>query len=158
MQHGNYEVDLKQKINWHVIRIIWPYLMEHRARVYVALGCLILAKLANVVGPFILKYIVDALETDGSKLIAVPMTLVFIYGFARFANVMLGELRDTIFGRVTERAMRKLGLSVFVHLHSLDLEFHLNRRTGGLSRDIERGTTGISFLMRFFIFKNSAHN
>ena len=152
MQHGNYEVDLKQKINWHVIRIIWPYLMEHRARVYVALGCLILAKLANVVGPFILKYIVDALETDGSKLIAVPMTLVFIYGFARFANVLLGELRDTVFGRVTERAMRKLGLSVFVHLHNLDLEFHLNRRTGGLSRDIERGTTGISFLMRFFIF------
>ena len=152
MQHGNYEVDLKQKINWHVIRIIWPYLMEHRARVYMALGCLILAKLANVVGPFILKYIVDALETDGSKLIAVPMALVFVYGFARFANVMLGELRDTIFGRVTERAMRKLGLSVFVHLHSLDLEFHLNRRTGGLSRDIERGTTGISFLMRFFIF------
>ncbi len=152
MQHGNYEVDLKQKINWHVIRIIWPYLMEHRARVYVALGCLILAKLANVVGPFILKYIVDALETDGSKLVAVPMALVFIYGFARFANVLLGELRDTVFGRVTERAMRKLGLSVFVHLHSLDLEFHLNRRTGGLSRDIERGTTGISFLMRFFIF------
>lgn len=152
MQHGNYEVDLKQKINWHVIRIIWPYLMEHRARVYLALGCLILAKLANVVGPFILKYIVDALETDGTKLIAVPMALVFVYGFARFANVMLGELRDTIFGRVTERAMRKLGLSVFVHLHSLDLEFHLNRRTGGLSRDIERGTTGISFLMRFFIF------
>ena len=152
MQHGNYEVDLKQKINWHVIRIIWPYLMEHRARVYVALGCLILAKLANVVGPFILKYIVDALETDGSKLVAVPITLVFIYGFARFANVLLGELRDTVFGRVTERAMRKLGLSVFVHLHSLDLEFHLNRRTGGLSRDIERGTTGISFLMRFFIF------
>ncbi|MDC0362201.1 ABC transporter ATP-binding protein/permease [Halioglobus sp.] len=152
MQHGNYEVDLKQKINWHVIRIIWPYLMEHRARVYVALGCLILAKLANVVGPFILKYIVDALETDGSKLVAVPITLVFIYGFARFANVLLGELRDTVFGRVTERAMRKLGLSVFVHLHNLDLEFHLNRRTGGLSRDIERGTTGISFLMRFFIF------
>ena len=152
MQHGNYDVDLKQKINWHVIRIIWPYLMEHRARVYVALGCLILAKLANVVGPFILKYIVDALETDGSKLVAVPMALVFIYGFARFANVLLGELRDTVFGRVTERAMRKLGLSVFVHLHSLDLEFHLNRRTGGLSRDIERGTTGISFLMRFFIF------
>ena len=152
MQHGNYEVDLKQKINWHVIRIIWPYLMEHRARVYVALGCLILAKLANVVGPFILKYIVDALETDGSKLVAVPMALVFVYGFARFANVLLGELRDTVFGRVTERAMRKLGLSVFVHLHSLDLEFHLNRRTGGLSRDIERGTTGISFLMRFFIF------
>ena len=68
------------------------------------------------------------------------------------ANVLFGELRDTVFGHVTERAMRKIGLEVFRHLHSLDLDFHLNRRTGGLSRDIERGTTGISFLMRFFVF------
>jgi ABC-type transport system involved in Fe-S cluster assembly fused permease/ATPase subunit len=152
MEHGNYEVETDQKINWQVIRIIWPYLMEHRSRVLLALGCLIFAKLANVVGPFILKYIVDALESDSSKLIAVPVALVFAYGFARFANVLLGEVRDTVFGRVTERAMRKIGLEVFRHLHSLDLDFHLNRRTGGLSRDIERGTTGISFLMRFFVF------
>jgi ABC-type transport system involved in Fe-S cluster assembly fused permease/ATPase subunit len=152
MQHGNYEVETNQKINWQVIRIIWPYLMEHRNRVLLALGCLILAKVANVAGPFLLKYIVDALESDSSKLIAVPVALVFAYGFARFANVLLGEIRDTVFGRVTERAMRKIGLEVFKHLHSLDLDFHLNRRTGGLSRDIERGTTGISFLMRFFVF------
>lgn len=152
MQHGNYDVEPDQRLNWQVIRIIWPYLMVHRSRVMLALGCLVFAKLANVVGPFILKYIVDSLESDAGKLIAVPLALVFTYGFARFSNVILGELRDTVFGRVTERAMRKIGLEVFQHLHSLDLDFHLNRRTGGLSRDIERGTTGISFLMRFFVF------
>ena len=152
MRHGNYEDEPNQKINWKIIKIIWPYLMEYRSRVLLALGCLILAKLANVVGPFILKYIVDALQADTAQLLAVPVGLVLAYGFARFSNVLFGELRDTVFGRVTERAMRKIGLKVFRHLHSLDLDFHLNRRTGGLSRDIERGTTGISFLMRFFVF------
>ncbi|MCB1687296.1 MAG: metal ABC transporter permease, partial [Halioglobus sp.] len=152
MNHGNYDSEPNQKINWHIIRIIWPYLMEYRSRVALALGFLILAKLGSVVGPFILKHIVDALDTEKSQLIAAPIALVFAYGLARFANVLFGELRDTIFGRVTERAMRKIGLEVFQHLHNLDLDFHLNRRTGGLSRDIERGTTGISFLMRFFVF------
>ncbi len=87
-----------------------------------------------------------------AQLVAAPIALVLAYGLARFANVLFGELRDTVFGHVTERAMRKIGLEVFRHLHNLDLDFHLNRRTGGLSRDIERGTTGISFLMRFFVF------
>jgi ATP-binding cassette subfamily B protein len=152
MDHGNYDNEPNQKINWHTLRIIGPYLMEHRDRVLLALGCLVLAKLGNVIGPFILKYIVDALDSEKSKLIAAPIALVFAYGLARFSNILLGEIRDTIFGRVTERAMRKIGLEVFRHLHRLDLDFHLNRRTGGLSRDIERGTTGISFLMRFFVF------
>ena len=152
MDHSSYQDEPNQKINWHVIRIIWPYLMEYRNRVLLALGCLILAKMGNVVGPFILKHIVDSLPSDSSKLVAAPIALVLAYGFARFANVLFGELRDTVFGHVTERAMRKLGLEVFRHLHNLDLDFHLNRRTGGLSRDIERGTTGISFLMRFFVF------
>lgn len=152
MDHGSYDDEPNQRINWHVIRIIWPYLMEYRGRVMLALGCLILAKLGNVVGPFILKHIVDALDSQKQQLIAAPIALVLAYGFARFANVLFGELRDTVFGRVTERAMRRIGLAVFQHLHALDLEFHLNRRTGGLSRDIERGTTGISFLMRFFVF------
>jgi ABC-type transport system involved in Fe-S cluster assembly fused permease/ATPase subunit len=152
MNHGNYENEPDQKINWHIVRIIWPYLMEYRSRVLLALGCLVLAKMSNVVGPFILKYIVDALDSEKSQLIAAPIALVLAYGLARFANVLLGEIRDTVFGRVTERAMRKIGLEVFRHLHKLDLDFHLNRRTGGLSRDIERGTTGISFLMRFLVF------
>ncbi|MEH6579615.1 MAG: ABC transporter ATP-binding protein/permease [Amphritea sp.] len=155
MRHRNYSDDPGAPINWHALKVIWPYLLEYKRRVFIALSCLVLAKVANVAGPFLLKYIVDTLEADASgdtRLILVPVGLVFAYGLARLSNVLLGEIRDTVFGRVTERAMRRLGLQVFRHLHALDLDFHLNRQTGGLSRDIERGTTGISFLMRFFIF------
>ena len=87
-----------------------------------------------------------------SELILIPLGLLMAYGLIRFGNVFFGELRDTLFGRVTERAMRRIGLKVFEHLHSLDLDFHLSRQTGGLSRDVERGTSGISFLMRFMVF------
>ena len=78
--------------------------------------------------------------------------MVAAYGMVRLAIVVFAEIRDTLFGRVTERAIRRIGLKVFRHLHGLDLDFHLSRQTGGLSRDIDRGTTGISFLMRFMVF------
>ena len=101
----------------------------------------------NLRPPFLLKYLVDALDGQTVQAVAPGLLagLVLAYGAARFSNVLFAELRDTIFGRVTERAMRRIGLQVFRHVHALDLEFHLNRRTGGLARDIERGTTGISF-------------
>ncbi len=102
--------------------------------------------------PFVLKHIVDDLDNAQSQALAVPIALVLAYGAMRLMNTLLGEIRDTLFGRVTERAMRRLGLSVFEHLHKLDLGFHLERRTGGLSRDIDRGTSGINFLMRFMVF------
>lgn len=143
-------------IDWQVIKQIWPYLLEFKARVGLALVCLLGAKIASVGMPFILKHIVDdlSLQTTNTSatLIAVPLALLVAYGFVRFSNVILGEIRDTLFGRVTERAMRRIGLKVFAHLHALDLSFHLQRRTGGLSRDIERGTSGINFLMRFLVF------
>ncbi|OUS28793.1 metal ABC transporter permease [Thalassotalea sp. 42_200_T64] len=141
--------------NWHIIKYVLPYVFEYKNRVFLALGFMVLAKLASVGLPFILKFIVDDLDTannTATALIAAPIALVIAYGFVRFSNVFFGEIRDTIFGRVTERAIRRIGLKVFKHLHLLDLEFHLNRRTGGLSRDIERGTTGINFLMRFMVF------
>jgi len=141
--------------NWAIVRTLWPYFTEFKQRVSLALGCLVLAKFASVGLPFILKYIVDSLDKNNgleSALIAVPVTLILAYGIARLLNVLLGEIRDTLFGRVTERAMRRVGLKVFNHLHELDLDFHLNRQTGGLSRDMERGNSGISFLMRFMIF------
>lgn len=154
MQHGNFDDEPGSSMNWHVVKIIWPYLLEHKRRVGLALLCMVLAKLANVAGPFLLKHVVDALNTEpvATVMIAVPVALILAYGIARFSNVLMGEIRDTIFGRVTERAMRKIGLQVFRHIHTLDLDFHLDRRTGGLARDIERGTNGISFLMRFFVF------
>ncbi|NVK25005.1 MAG: ABC transporter ATP-binding protein/permease [Gammaproteobacteria bacterium] len=141
--------------SWQSVRSLIPYILEYKPRVALALFCLVLAKVASVGLPFILKHIVDDLEQmdDGLvELLAVPVALVVAYGAVRFFNVILGEIRDTLFGRVTERAMRRVGLKLFEHLHNLDLDFHLNRQTGGLSRDMERGTTGISFLMRFMVF------
>ena len=153
MRSSDYAVDAEKKINWKVFQIVWPYLLEYRSRIIIALAFLVLSKGASISGPFLLKNIVETLGDRGvSGLVMVPVALVIAYGFARFSMIMLGEIRDTIFGRVTERAMSKIGLLVFKHVHSLDLDFHLNRRTGGLSRDIERGINGISFLMRFFIF------
>lgn len=141
-------------VNWSILRQLVPYLFEFRSRIVLAVLCLVGAKLASVGLPFILKHLVDDLDSgsDTSKLMILPLGLLLAYGVVRFSNVLFGELRDTLFGRVTERAMRRVGLRVFEHLHALDMEFHLNRRTGGLSRDIERGTNGISFLLRFMVF------
>ena len=153
MKTRNYAENPDQKINWKVFRAISPYLLEYRLRITVALGCLVLSKGASVCGPFILKHVVDSLTQKGiAEIILVPTMLIIAYGSARLAVLVVGEIRDTIFGRVCERAMRKIGLEVFQHVHHLDLEFHLSRRTGGLSRDIDRGIKGISFLMRFFVF------
>jgi ATP-binding cassette subfamily B protein len=150
------DFDPNAKMDWSVIHQIWPYLLEYKARIALAMLCLIAAKVASVVMPFILKEVVDDLDQQMSlqdnALIVVPLALLLAYGVIRLSSVLLGEIRDTLFGRVTERAMRRVGLRVFEHLHALDLAFHLNRRTGGLSRDIERGTNGIGFLMRFLVF------
>ncbi len=142
------------EVNWRTLGSLIPYLLEHKSRIFLAMLCLIGAKVASVGLPFILKHIVDDLDkaNELSTMIALPLALLVAYGLVRFSSVLFGELRDTIFGRVTERTMRRVGLKVFKHLHGLDLDFHLNRRTGGLSRDIERGVNGISFLMRFMVF------
>ena len=121
MRSSDYSVDAEQKINWKVFQIVWPYLVEYRSRIVLALAFLIFSKGASVSGPFLLKYIVDTLSENGvSGLVMVPVALVLAYGFARFSMIILGEIRDTIFGRVTERAMSKIGLLVFKHVHSLD--------------------------------------
>lgn len=153
MRRNRFPTSADEPVKWQTLSQLWPYLLEFKHRVALALLCLIAAKLASIGLPYVLKYTVDSLNGDLSTLaLAVPISLVVAYGALRLINVLLGEIRDTLFGRVTERAMRRLGLKVFKHLHNLDLGFHLNRRTGGLSRDIERGTSGISFLMRFMVF------
>lgn len=138
--------------DWSALKSLLPYFMEFRGRVTIAIICLVLAKLTTVMLPFAIKYIVDALDASQTRIVVLPLLLLLFYGFLRFSTIMLGEVRDTIFGRVTEHAMRRIALNIFNHLHILDLEFHLSRRTGGLSRDIERGTSGINFLMRFMLF------
>ena len=141
-------------VDWRVLKSLLPYLTEFKLRVLLALLCLVAAKVASIGMPVVLKHLVDGLDSLDERALAAafPLGLLLAYGCARLSNVLLGELRDTLFGRVTERAMRRIGLKIFQHLHQLDLDFHLNRRTGGLSRDIERGVGGISFLLRFMVF------
>ena len=137
--------------DWSIIRALLPYLMEFKGRVVLAMFLLVMAKLANVAVPFMLKGIVDALGQPKAMLL-VPVSMVVGYGLLRFFSTLFGELRDAIFAKVTQRAIRRVALKLFVHLHSLSLRFHLERQTGGVSRDIERGTKGISFLLNFMLF------
>lgn len=142
------------KPNWKIIAELWPYLTEFKGRVVLAVGMLILAKVTTVSTPIALKYIVDYLDQHraADMLLWVPIMLVIAYGTLRFSSTLFSELRDAIFARVAERAMRRVSLRVFRHLHQRELAFHLDRKTGGLARDIERGTRGISFLLRFTLF------
>jgi len=140
-----------------LLRKLWerlsPILGANRRRVGLAFLSLLAAKAGLLCIPFLLKALVDGLDTNADQLaLQVVLLLVVAYGAARLSNTLFGELRDTLFGRVTEKAMHSIGLQTFRHVHSLDIDYHLNRRTGGLARDIERGANGISFLLRFFIF------
>ncbi|MFU8765223.1 MAG: ABCB family ABC transporter ATP-binding protein/permease, partial [Haliea sp.] len=153
MRSGN-AAEPGQTLNWSILPRLWPYLRDHRRRIALAMACLLLAKGAMLVIPFIMKHLVDGMNLQAGAQLAgiMALGLVLAYGLARLSSVLFGELRDTLFGRVTERALRRLGLQVFRHVHALDLDFHLQRRTGGLARDIERGTSGVSFLLRFMVF------
>jgi ATP-binding cassette subfamily B protein len=139
------------KSDWSVIRSLLPYLWEFRWRVALALVFLVTAKLANIGVPLLLKEIVDSLDKTKAVL-AVPIALLVGYGLLRLSSTLFGELRDIVFVKVTQRAMRRIALSVFRHLHSLSLRFHLERQTGGVTRDIERGTRGISTMLSFMLF------
>ena len=139
------------KSDWRVIRTLIPYLWDFRWRVALALTFLVTAKLANIGVPLLLKEIVDSLDKSRAVL-AVPFAMLLAYGLLRLSSTLFGELRDIVFVKVTQRAMRRVALSVFRHLHALSLRFHLERQTGGVTRDIERGTRGISTLMSFMLF------
>jgi ABC-type transport system involved in Fe-S cluster assembly fused permease/ATPase subunit len=140
-----------KRSEWGSIRTLLPYLWEYKWRVVIALAFLVVAKLANVGVPLVMKEVVDGLDAP-AQLVAVPVALLAIYGILRFSTTLFQELRDVIFVRVTQRAMRRLALGVFRHLHSLSLRFHLERQTGGMTRDIERGTNGISTLLSYLLF------
>lgn len=132
---------------------LWPYVREFRGRVLLALSCLVGAKLANVGVPLILKQLVDVLApAHKGAWVAFPSLLVLGYGALRLSNSVLAELRDAVFAKVTQHVIRRAALQVFEHLHRLSLRFHLARQTGGLAREIERGTKGISFLLNFMLF------
>src|SRR3954464_8629423 len=136
---------------WRTMATLLPYLWEFKVRVILALSFLTAAKLANVGVPRILKQIVDALDAKTAVLV-LPLALLIMYGLLRLSTTLFAELRDIVFVRVTKRAIRRVALQVFRHLHTLSLRFHLERQTGGVSRDIERGTRGISTLLSYMLF------
>ena len=136
-----------------ILPYIWPKdAWSLRARVLLALVLLVLAKVANVAVPMFYKYAVDALNEPKAELLAVPISLLVAYGVLRVLSDAFGELRDAVFTRVAQRAIRLAGLRTFRHLHALSLRFHLDRKTGGVARAVERGTKGIEFLLRFMLF------
>ncbi len=136
---------------WRAVVLLVPYLMEFKARVIIALAFLITAKLGNVGVPLVLKEIVDGLD-PARALVALPLALLAAYGLLRLSATLFAELRDVIFVPVAQRAVRRIALTVFRHLHSLSLRFHLDRQTGGMTRDIERGSEGVTTLISYMLF------
>lgn len=140
--------------DWQVIQHLMPYLVAYKARIAFTLLCLVVAKAANLGVPIMLKKIVDAMSVTGvaQALLVVPVSLIVGYGVLRLSASLLAELRELIFSKVTEHAVRQVGLQVFNHLHALSLRFHLSRQTGGMTRDIERGTRGIQSLISYSLY------
>jgi ATP-binding cassette, subfamily B, heavy metal transporter len=141
--------------DWATLRTLFPYLWVYKWRVLAALTCLVGAKLANVGVPLVLKKLIDQLTISPSNpqaLLVLPLGALVAYGALRFSTTLFTELREFFFARVTQRAVRTIALQVFRHLHALSLRFHLNRQTGGMTRDIERGTRGVSSLVSYSLF------
>ncbi|MBU3629503.1 ABC transporter ATP-binding protein/permease [Polynucleobacter sp. AP-Melu-500A-A1] len=153
--HGSVDSKTPGRGDWRVIRDLLPYLLEYRFRVIIALSCLIAAKVANLGIPIVMKELIDSLDIKASSpqaLLIVPLGIIFAYGLLRISASLFTELREALFAKVTQNAVRKVALQVFEHLHSLALSFHLARQTGGVSRDIERGTRGIQSLISYSLY------
>jgi ATP-binding cassette subfamily B protein len=144
-----------QRSDIATLKTLLPYLWVYKWRVLAALLALVGAKAANVGVPVVLKQLVDELTIkpgDPRALLVLPLATLVAYGLLRLSTTMFTELREFLFARVTQRAVRTIALKVFRHLHSLSLRFHLNRQTGGMTRDIERGTRGVSSLISYTLF------
>ncbi|MEA9600663.1 ABC transporter ATP-binding protein/permease [Polynucleobacter sp. MG-28-Ekke-A2] len=153
--HGSADSKTPGRGDWRVIRDLLPYLLEYRFRVIIALSCLIAAKVVNLGIPIVMKELIDSLDIKASSpqaLLAVPLGIILAYGLLRISASLFTELREALFAKVTQNAVRKVALQVFEHLHSLALSFHLARQTGGVSRDIERGTRGIQSLISYSLY------
>ena len=137
------------------LRRLLPYLWPYKWRVAAALAFMIGAKVANVSVPVLLKHLVDAMTPRpdmAQALLVVPLGLLVAYGLLRFSTSLFGELRELVFAKATEGASRRISLEVFQHLHALSLRFHLERQTGGMTRDIERGTRGVHSLISMSLY------
>jgi ATP-binding cassette subfamily B protein len=142
----------KDRRDWHNLKSMLPFLWEFRGRALFALACLVLSKAANVGVPLVLKDIVDSFEQQPEKVLVLPVTLLVAYGVFKLGASLFNELRDVVFAKVRYRAMRRLSTRVLSHLHQLALRFHLERQTGGISRDLERGTRSVSTILNYMAF------
>ena len=138
--------------DWDNVRSLLPYMWEYKGRVLFALLSLVLAKIANVGVPVVLKDIVDQLSINMNSVLVLPVLLLMAYGALRVASSLFNELRDVLFARVRYRAMRRLTIRTMDHLHQLALRFHLERKTGAISRDLQRGASSLSSLLNYFTF------
>src|SRR5690625_3444272 len=141
----------RQRTDFATLKTLLPYVWQFKWRVSIAMVCLVLAKVASVLLPIFLKDVIDQLGAPATALV-LPVAALLGYGFARFASSAFRELRDALLARVTQGSIRRVATQLFEHLMSLSLRFHMQRQTGGLSRDIERGTKGIGFLLNFMMF------
>jgi len=144
----------KDRRDWYNLRGMLPFLWEFRGRALFALSCLVLAKVANVGIPVVLKDIIEHFESASPEqlALAMPVALLVAYGLLKLAASMFNELRDVVFAKVRYRAMRRLSTRVLSHLHQLSLRFHLERRSGAVSRDLERGTRSVSQILNYMAF------
>jgi len=149
--HARTEDPHTTRTDWKNLRRLFPYLWEFRGRILLALSCLIAAKVATVAVPLVLKHIVDALDMEQIAL-QLPIVLLLGYGALRLSTGLFNELRDVFFARARFHAIRRLSSEVLAHLHQLSLRFHLDRRTGSVTRDLERGTQSLSSLSNYFVF------
>lgn len=154
-KHSQADLAGQKPGDWATIQTLLPYLWQYKLRVIFALAMLVAAKLANVGVPVILKQLIDSMTpsvAEPARVLVLPVALLLAYGALRLGMTVFNELREFIFARVTQRAIRTIALKVFRHLHGLSLRFHLNRQTGGVTRDIERGTRAISSLISYALF------
>ena len=145
----------KNRSDWVTLSRLFPYLWEYKWRVMIALGFMVAAKMANVSVPLLLKQLVDAMTIQPGSveaMLVVPMGLLLAYGGLRLSTAIFTELRELVFAKATEGATRSIALEVFGHLHALSLRFHLDRQTGGMTRDIERGTRGVQSLISYSLY------
>jgi ABC-type transport system involved in Fe-S cluster assembly fused permease/ATPase subunit len=142
----------KDRRDAHNLRAMLPYLWEFRGRALLALACLVLAKVANVGVPLVLKDIVDAFAPGQAQALILPVSLLLAYGLLKLSATLFNELRDIVFARVRYRAMRRLSTRVLEHLHRLSLRYHLERQSGAISRDLERGTRSVSSILNYLAF------
>lgn len=150
---GRTEIPQGNASAWKNILKMLPYVWEYRGRVLMALAALVISKLAMVLVPLVLKEIVDALDVKDDQLLVLPIAMLVAYGVLRMINSVFNELRDVIFAKVRYHAMHRLSREVLAHLYRLSLSFHLDRKTGNISQDLNRGAQSVSSILNYLVFK-----